>query len=419
MTTNVPLPEFTDAGLAVPTEPQLLAGVMADWVAAFAPSGRQLNTELTTPQGQLAQSQAYMLAQLNAGLQAIVAGVDPTTSGGAFQDALGRIYFLQRQPATFATVQATARGVVGQTLPAGSQARGADGSIWATTASAVFGANGSAPVELRALVAGAGPSVGPNGLSIYQSRPGWESITNAGPSIPGVDTESRAAFETRRAESVQIGGRGTAASVRAAVANVPGVSDVYVYNNGSAAPIVYGTTSYPIPAHSIAVTVAGGDAPAIAEAIHAKLDAGCGMSSVAGEGTLITEVIEDTVNYVPPYPAYPVRFVRPAAVPLYVAVDVANLDTLPNTFVADVQRAVSDAITNGYSTPGRAISVQRARIGGQVVAAAYIAPIQALGNVVPVDIRIGYAPDPTGRTVTLGIDQLPTCAPLNVQVTAV
>lgn len=417
--TNVPLPVFTDAGLSVPTEPEILAGVFADWVAAFALQGKALNTELTTPQGQLSQTQAYLLSVSNAQRLQLIANVDPDTAAGAFQDALGRIYFLTRQPATYASVSATVFGVVGQELAAGAQVRSADGSIWASDTAVTFAANGQATVDFIATVAGSGPAAGINGLAIYQQRPGWESVSNAQPSTPGVDVESRQSFEARRAASVNIGGTGTAAAVRAAVANVTGVSDVYVYNNGSDTAINYGETSYPIPAHSIAITVAGGDDAEIASAIHSKLDAGCGLPTAAGEGTLVTRIIADTINYVPPYPQYEIRFVRPAVVTVYIEVDVANLGTLPSTYVADVQRAVSDAFTNGFSTTDGTIVVSRARIGGQIVGAEFFAPIQALGNITPLAIRVGFAVGPTESAVTMGIDQLPVCAPLNIVVTAV
>lgn len=419
-TTNVPLPLFTDAGLVVPTEPELLAGVFEDWVAAFALAGKSLNTELTTPQGQLSQSQAYMLSQYFGGLLSLTSNVDPLTSEGRFQDALGQIYFITRQPATYATVQATVAGVVGQTLEAGAQVRSADGSLWASTSAVTFGSGGTASVEFRALTPGAGPAAGVNGLSIYQRRNGWESVTNADPSVPGRDVESRQAFEERRRASVSIGGNGTAASVFAAVSNVVGVSDVYVYNNGSDEAITYGATAYPIPAHSIAITVQGGDPGLIADAIHSKLDAGCGLPTDGGMGTLVTQIIEDQVNYVPPYPRYEVRFVRPQAVEIYVRVEVANLATLPSTYVADVQRVVSQAITNGYATAGNTIQVPRARIGGQIVGAQYLPPIQALGNITPVRIFVGTNPDPTtGGTLTLGIDQVPVITPLDITVAAV
>ena len=105
MTTNVPLPTFSAAGLSVPTEPEVLTGVFGDMVDAFALSGKALNTELATPQGQLAQSEAYMLTVLYAGMLQIINGVDPATASGRFQDALGQIYFLSRQAATYATAQ--------------------------------------------------------------------------------------------------------------------------------------------------------------------------------------------------------------------------------------------------------------------------------------------------------------------------
>lgn len=420
MTTNVPLPSFTDAGLTVPTEPQILGGVMADWTDAFALSGRALNNELTTPQGQLAQSQAYMLSQAYAGLLQVINAVDPATSSGAFQDALGRIYFLTRQPATYATVNATVNGLVGATLVAGAQARSADGSIWVTTTDVTFGPSGSATVLLRATTAGSGPAVGINGLSIYQQRAGWESISNAAPSTPGVNLESRQSFEARRAASVNIGGQGTAAAVRAAVANVTGVSDVFIYNNGSDSAITYGTTNYPIPAHSIAITVAGGPDDAIANAIHSKLDAGCGLPTSPGVGTLVEFIIEDSVNYAAPYPQYVIRFVRPLPVTVYMRVEVANLSTLPSTYVQDVQAAIAAALTDGYSTPCGDISVSRARIGGQIVAAEYAPAVLALGNITPVSIFVGTTANPTsGAAITMGIDQLPVTAALNVSVVAV
>lgn len=420
MTTNVPLPTFSAAGLSVPTEPEVLTGVFGDMVDAFALSGKALNTELATPQGQLAQSEAYMLTVLYAGMLQIINGVDPATASGRFQDALGQIYFLNRQAATYATVQAVVTGVVGSTLPAGSQASSPDGTIWATTSAVTFGPTGTTSVEFRATTVGAGPAVGINGLRIYQQRPGWETVSNDEPSAPGVDTESRQTFEARRADSVSIGGNGTAAAVRAAVANVIGVSDVYVYNNGSDAQILYGATGYPIPAHSIAITVAGGDSTDIARAINSKLDCGCGLPVAAGMGTLVTEIIEDTVNYAEPYPQYLIRFLRPAVVPIYVRVEVANLSTLPSTYVTDVQRAVAEAITNGFTTSDGTIVTPRARIGAQIVAAEYFPAIQALGNIVPISINIGINPSPvSGPALTMGIDQLPVTSELDIVVETV
>lgn len=417
MATNVPLPVFTPTGLVTASEQAILQGVLADYVAAFAASGKALNTELTTPQGQLASSQAFMVAAFQAQLARIIANVDPLTSSGAYQDALGRIYFLTRQSATFAFVSATVQGVVGATLPAGSQVKSSDGTIWASDIAVVFGAGGTATVSFTALTAGSVPAAGINDLSIYQQVPGWENVSNAAPSVPGVDTETRAEFETRRSESVQIGGVGQAANVRAAIANVPGVSDVFVYNNGGDTPITYGSTNYPIPAHSIAINVTGGDANAIAQAINSKLDCGCGMASQ----TTVTVNVQDTVNYVAPYPTYPIRFMHNRTpTQIYMTVNVANLSTLPATYVMQVQAAVASAFADGFTSADGTISISRARIGGQIVAAEFAAPILAIGNITPVTLFIGTSPAPgSGASVTMGIDQQPTCPQLNITVNAI
>ena len=421
MATNVPLPTLTDAGLTVPGEADILAGVLADYVDAFALTGRALSTELTTPQGQLAQTQAYLLNKLNAALLQIINGVDPATASGAFQDALGRIYFLTRQPATYATAQATLTGVPGSVIPSGSQARSTlDGSLWSTVAPTTLGPSGTAAAVFRADVAGAAPAVGPNGLRIYRQVPGWEGVTNDA-AIPGTDVESRANFEQRRAESVNIGGNGTADAVRAAMAAVVGVRDVFVYNNASDTAITYGATAYPIPAHSIAAVAVGGDDAAVAGAIHSKLDAGCGMASAVGAGDAVVTIdIKDSVNYSPPYPRYQVRFLRPAAVPVCFRVEVANIAGLPATFAATVQRAVATAFTQGFSTADGSITVRRARIGSQIVATDFIAPILVNQSIVPVRVFVGFTANPTaGSAVTLGIDQFPVCNPQDVTVEAV
>ena len=255
-TTNVPLPVFTATGLQINSEQSILTGMLQDYVQAFAASGKSLTTELTTPQGQLATSQSYQVADFQAALAYLISQVDPSTAQGAFQDALGRIYYLVRQAATYATVAATVFGTPSATLAAGAQAiSSVDQSIWLTTTAVTYNALSQATVTFQAAVAGSGPTVAPGSLSIYQQVPNWTGISNTAASEAGTPVESRQNFESRRADSVQIGGLGQAANVRAAIANVPGVLDVYVYNNGSNSAITYGTTAYPIPAHSVAINV--------------------------------------------------------------------------------------------------------------------------------------------------------------------
>jgi hypothetical protein len=417
MTTNVPLPVFSPTGLVIASEQAILAGIQQDYVQAFALNGKTLSTELTTPQGQLMQSQAFMVAAFEAAMAQVIASVDPLTSFGSYQDALGRIYFLTRQPATAATVAAQVSGIEGNVLPAGSQAVSGDNSVWLSAAPVTFPAGG-APIGVTfvAQVLGSVPAAGINDLRIYQAVAGWQAVNNAAPSSPGADEETRQQFEIRRSESVSIGGTGSAPSLKAAIGQVAGVSDVFIYNNSTNATVNYGATAYPVPAHSVAISVQGGTDAAVANAIWSKLPTGCGMSTSAT--TLVT--IQDTVNYSPPYPSYDIRFIRPAATQVYITVNVANLSNLPANFVVQVQAVVAAAFANGFISNDGTISVPKAKIGSQIVAAEYAAPILTLPGIVPVSLFVGFSPSPSsGASVTMGIDQLPVCPALNITVNAV
>ncbi|STY91698.1 hypothetical protein [Mannheimia haemolytica] len=57
--TNVPSIQFTPQGLILPSEQEILNGVLADFNAAF---GGGLSQNLETPQGQLASSIAAIIA---------------------------------------------------------------------------------------------------------------------------------------------------------------------------------------------------------------------------------------------------------------------------------------------------------------------------------------------------------------------
>ena len=89
MTTNVPPIVFTPNGITLPAESAVLAGELADMNAAF---GGGMSTSLSSPQGQLAQSLAAIIGDKNNQIALVVNQVNPDTSDGRFQDAIGRIY---------------------------------------------------------------------------------------------------------------------------------------------------------------------------------------------------------------------------------------------------------------------------------------------------------------------------------------
>ena len=131
VTTSVPAVQFTAAGVQLPLESAILAGVQTDINSAF---GGGVNPGLNTPQGQLAQSLTAIIGEKNDEIAAIANNVNPDTAAGRWQDAIGRIYFLDRIAATGTVVTATCTGLVGTTIQAGVYATDTAGNQYINTA---------------------------------------------------------------------------------------------------------------------------------------------------------------------------------------------------------------------------------------------------------------------------------------------
>jgi len=233
MPTSVPSITIGPTGAVAPTEAAILAGRQADINAAL---GGNQASQLTTPQGQLAVSDAAIIADANSQLLANLNGIDPAVATGRMQDAIGYIYFLTRIAATPTQVTARCIGQVGVVIPANAQAVDQAGNIYLAAVGGTIGAGGYVDLVFNCSVTGpiACPgAVAPNGYlnQIYQAIPGWDSINNSTDGIVGRNVETRSQFESRRQLSVAANSAGWSASVLGAVLAVPGVVDAFVYEN--------------------------------------------------------------------------------------------------------------------------------------------------------------------------------------------
>jgi hypothetical protein len=380
--TNIPPIQFLPTGLAVPTEAAILTGVQADQNAAF---GGNLNPDLRAPQNQWAAAQAAAVAAANAVFAAIVNGIDPDTAIGFMQDAIARIYFLNRNPGVATVVQCTCTGAVNTPIPTGAQAQDTSGNLYQCVAGGSISAGGSVSLTFANVVVGAVPCPASTLTTIYRGIGGWESITNPVPGVVGAAIETPTAFEYRRQNSVAANGQGWQAAVYGAVAGVPGVIDVFLYENATGGIVSYGSTNFALAANSIYVGVIGGAPAAIEQAIWSKKSPGCNYN-----GNTSGTVYDTSGNYVSP-PAYVVKYNNNSENPVncYFTVSITNLSTLPANIVALVQAAIVAQFT------GQVPTLPRARIGSQLVALAYAAAVQSAagaGIAVPVlSIGIGGA----------------------------
>jgi hypothetical protein len=398
--TNVPALQFTAGGIIAPTEADILAGRQTDIDQAF---GGDVNPALTTPQGQIAQSDTAIIGDKNDQFLFLANNFDPAYASGRFQDAIGRIYFLERLPPTPTTVPLLCVGAPSTVIPVGALAT--DGvNKWSCVQAGTIPSGGSITLQFACTTNGPIPCPANSVNQIFQTIPGWDTVNNPTAGTEGTNVESRADFEHRRQLSVAGNSRSMIQSVQAAVLAVPGVIDAYGYSNETAAPITIGSVT--IPANSIFVCVSGGDPLAVATAIWTKKMPGCPMSG----GT--TETVYDTNGYSPPYPAYTITFQTAASLPIKFAVSITNSAQVPANATALVQAAVQAAFSG--SDGG-----SRARIGATLYASRFYAGVALLGSWAQlISIKVGTV-TATLDDVTVAIDHVPTLQNSDITVTLV
>lgn len=404
MSTNVPAITWVNGSPVLPAELDILAGVQADIDTAF---GGGVNQSLQTPQGQLAQSETAIIGDKNSQIAYIANQINPETASGQWQDAIGAIYGIQRIQAAGTVVTATLTGAVGTVIPAGSKAQDSAGYIYASTAAVTIPATGTIDVQFQNTTSG--PIACPAGSlsTIYIAIAGWDTITNAADGSLGNDVESRAAFELRRKLSVAGNAVNTVQSLQAAVLNVPNVIDAFVWDNPADTSITYGATSYSMAPHSVTVSVAGGDSNAVAKAIWNKKPPGCNYNG----NTSVTVYDE---SYATPYPSYTVTYLQPTSTPVYFAVQIRNIATLPSNIVDLVKAAIVESFNGLDGGP-------KVRINSSTYSGRYYANISAIDTSVEVlSVLMGFtALTATNTSVTFGIDQLPSISTGNISVTLV
>lgn len=396
-TTNIPAPVFGATGLITPPETAILAGALADISAAF---GGGLNPALETPQGQLATSTTAIIGDCNDQFLLLANACDPAYAAGRFQDALGRIYFIERNPAQSTVAQVSCLGGNGVVIPVGALAQDtASGTVYACTEAGTIPASGTVVLPFAAVTTG--PLPVPVAMTVYQAIAGWDAVAPVS-GVLGNVVESRADFEFRRQQSVAKNAVGTLPAIRGAVLGVPGVLDVYTTENDTNAYVNTGGIS--LNPNGLYIAVVGGDPDAVAQAIWSKKMPGCPYYSLANT----TVSVSDYLNYSAPYPSYPVSWHTPTATPIYFAVTIANTPAVPSDALVQIQGAIMQAFSG-------ADGGSRARIGSKLYASRYYGIIGNLGAWAQiVEVLIGTASPPTGFSVQVQIDQVPTIAAGNV-----
>ena len=402
----MPLLSFDPAvGMVAPDTAVLRDAVAANWEQAFntGDGSPVLDTEATTPAGQLVDAEAAYLAQTNAEIMYVASMFNPRTSEGVWQDALGYIYFLSRKVAQPTLVTVTCSGLQGTEIPAGAQMRDDDGVRYELTATVTIPAGGSVDGVFRCLEAG--PIECPAGTltTIVTVIPGWDAGANPAAGVIGRNRESQADFENRRYASVAKNSHGSVFSLQGALADLDGVVDCTVLENTTSSTVTKHGVS--IPSHSVAICIFGGADADIAETIYNKKDAGCGTTGSTTVTYIATDYGNATYNY---------EIVRPTPTDVHVAVEINRTDSTSATVEQDIKDAII-ADFNGQDTNSGNVRVGLAQT---LYASRFaVAVIKTAGVSDLVGITVALGTGTPGASITIPGDVEPTISASDITVT--
>lgn len=410
--TSVPQPVFGETGISLPSEADILTGVVTDLNAAFGNNLTFYNSAGTflpsRPQSQIATTQTAIINDAMGFLAFLASSFDPAVASGRIQDGIAAINFLTRKSATATSVTCTVTGAAGTVLSAGVKAQDTSGNTYENAGSVTIGTDGTATATFNCTTTG--PISCPAGTltKVYQVFPGWDTITNPKDGITGTDTESRSNFETRRQQSVMSKGSGTMGSIKAQVLSVSNVIDAYVSDNPLATAVKIGGVS--VPAHGILVAVAGGADIDIATAIWQKRAGGTPM---AGN---VTVTVSDTENgYSTPYPTTGITFQRAVATSVYVKYTLTNSDEIPETALNSLQTAALAA----FNGTGSALT-NLEKINSTIYGSSFVADAVALGSWVKiVNVQVSLDGAMFSDTVSLDATKIPTLTAANISMALV
>ncbi|MDO9914383.1 baseplate J/gp47 family protein [Glaesserella parasuis] len=391
--TNVPNIQFTPQGLILPTEQEILNGVLADFNAAF---GGNLNKNLETPQGQLASSIAAIIADKNNQIAWLVNNLDPDYSEGFMQDAIGKLYFIKRKGQINSTVQCTFYGLPGTTIPKGFIVKDENNNDWVLDQEISILSSGQVVGNLTAkgIYSATANSVN----KIHQSILGLDRVDNHNPAITGTEKESGSEFAERYKKSVAKNSLGMPASVYSNVASLDGVVDCYVIDNPKSTETRIGITNKVLKPHSVYVAVLGGNDQEIAKTIWRYAGNGCDFT-----GDTTVNVEDD--SYTVPRPVYEIKFMRPNLTPIYFQVK------LRTDSVIGSAELVKSTIKNTFDKQNRR------KIGSTLYAIEFVSDVvNALPKDHLLDIKIGKSKSVYADSIELGIDQYPTLTESNISV---
>lgn len=287
------------------------------------------NLDPSTPDGLKLAHDAEVFGALDETLQQAYNSKDPAKAVGYDLDVLCALTGTTRSKGTPSNVTVTLTGTPGTVVAAGSLIKSrTTGTSWTIDQTVTLTA-GTATVGATCTVVGPTQADAGTLTQIATTVGGWTGVTNPSPATPGTDAQDDASLRIERNTAVGRPGNNQVDSTLGELYAVDGVRRVKAYENDTGA-----VDSNGLPAHSMAYIVDGGADADVAMAIYLKKNPGVALYQAA---TPVSVTVTS-----PKYPTNQkvVKFSRPIAIDMVIAVTVKDDGSLPSTVSDEIKDAI-------------------------------------------------------------------------------
>lgn len=318
--------QITAAGISAPDYDDALAQLQSGYWQIY---GSDAVLDPDSQDGQLLAVFARAITDLNQLAINTYNSFSPASAQGAGLASIVKINGLTKEVASNSTTIVTIVGQVGTTITNGMVGDNAGlNTQWALPSIVNIPNSGTIDVTATCTTAGAVAAGAGTLTKILTPTLGWQSVTNAAAAQAGNPIEQDAALRRRQATSTANPSQTVLAGIKGAIAELPGVGRLEVYENDTDEADANG-----IAPHTIAAVVAGGDATAIAQAIQVHKTAGGGTAGTVSEQVVDPKGVPNTIRF------YPLT-----NVPLTLIINIHPLNGYVSTTGTAIQQSVAGFI---------------------------------------------------------------------------
>jgi len=308
------LPKFTPDGIQVQTFQEIYDELAAGYRAIY---GEDINLDADSPDGQRVAIEAQLVLDAQSFGALEYNQRDPDFALGQSLNSIIKLAGISRRPATRSQVDVVVTTDRPLTLPPDFAVEDDLGQSW-TTLNAIDIPPGGTTVTLFAENFGAveaDPATIVNPVTVVI---GVLSVTNPTAATVGIDEETDQDLRIRRNRSLETPQSSSTGRMFTALANLPNVTDVAVYENDTDT-----TDSDGIPAHSLWIVVEGGAVSDIVETMVKNKTGGKGIIG-AVTGTFSEDVLRPDGSIFTI--VHDMTFDRPSLVPVLVRLTATRKD---------------------------------------------------------------------------------------------